>query len=110
MRIVVLLAIGLVHCTAAWAQFLPPAEFDHPYKGPVAIQHARSQDEVRESCRGMKFNLGIALGCSMVVAGTCLIVKVPDAEIRAHGHDPEVFMRHETGHCNGWPASHVGAR
>jgi hypothetical protein len=26
------------------------------------------------------------------------------------GYDPAVFIRHEIGHCNGWPATHKGAR
>jgi hypothetical protein len=58
----------------------------------------------------MTFNIGIALGCSQKIWDMCVIVKVPDAEIIAMGHDPEIFMRHEIGHCNGWPATHKGAR
>ena len=105
--------VFLALATQAQAQglrLLPPEEFDHPYKGPVVIQAVRSQAEVREFCPGMNFNLGIALGCSKVIVDTCLIVKVPDSDIRAAGHDPDVFMRHEMGHCNGWPATHRGAR
>ena len=40
----------------------------------------------------------------------CAIVKVSDDQIRAAGYDPEVFMRHELGHCNGWGSDHKGAR
>jgi hypothetical protein len=112
MRIVVLLAIGLVHCTAtsAFAQrLLPPEEFDFPDNGPVSIQEARSQEEVRKSCR-IPLGQITALGCTKVVWGICLIVKVSDEEIQSYGHDPDIFMRHEMGHCNGWPASHPGMR
>jgi hypothetical protein len=113
MRIVVLLAIGLSHCiaTSAFAQrgLLPPEEFDYPFTGPVRIQQVNSQNEVRQSCR-IPLGQITALGCAKVVWGTCLIVKVSDEEIQSYGHDPDVFMRHEHGHCNGWPASHPGMR
>ena len=103
------MAIGLVHCTAAWGQFLPPEEFDRPYNGQIFYQLARDQDHVREICRAA-FNSGKAPGCSRVYPDMCIIVKLSNADMRAIGIDPEVFMRHEIGHCNGWPASHKGAR
>jgi hypothetical protein len=111
MRIVVLLAIGLVHCTAtsAFGGVLPPEEFDHPFEGPVRIEEVRSQEEVRKSCR-IPFGQITALGCAKVVWGTCLIVKVSDEEIMSYSHHPDAFMRHEIAHCNGWPASHPGMR
>jgi hypothetical protein len=78
--------------------FLPPEEFDRPYEGRVVIQAAKDQDEVRRLCP--KFVFGIAaIGCAYQIPGTklCAIVKVSDDDIRAAGHDPDVFMRHEIG-------------
>jgi hypothetical protein len=107
--VVFLLALA-TQAHAQGLRLLPPEEFDRPYDGDVIYEAARDQDHVRALCRGMNFNLGVALGCSRVIMGVCYIIKVPDAEIRAVGHDPDVFMRHEMGHCNGWPAIHRGAR
>lgn len=108
-----LLAIGLSHCiaTSAQAQLLPPEEFDHPYDGHLMIEHARSEEEVRERCPGGNFPRH-ALACARVhkYAPMCIIVKVSDDTLRAHGYDPAVVMRHEIAHCNGWPADHKGAR
>ena len=111
MRIAVLLAIGLVYCTVAWAQFLPPEEFDRPFDGRIVIQEARDYDHVRELCPNMVFVM-TPLGCSNRIKGVklCGIVKVSDDQIRAAGHDPAIFMRHEIGHCNGWGPMHLGAR
>jgi hypothetical protein len=108
---IVLLAIGLVHCTAAWGQYLPPEEFDRPFNGRVIIQEARDSDEVRKLCPKAAFMIR-PLGCSFRIQGTyyCGIVKVPDEQIRDAGHDPAIFMRHEIGHCNGWGGDHKGAR
>jgi hypothetical protein len=101
----------LAIATQAYAQFLPPEEFDRPFDGRVVIQLARDQDEVRKLCPGMIFTME-PLGCSFRIRGLalCAIVKVSDDQIRAAGYDPEVFMRHELGHCNGWGSDHKGAR
>lgn len=103
MRITVIIALVML-ATGARAQmrFLPSEEFDHPYTdGPVTIYPMANQDEVRFHCNNAKFNLGVALGCARKIYKTCFIFKVSDEEIRAAGHNPGVFMRHEIGHCNG---------
>jgi hypothetical protein len=103
----------LILASPAQAQrgFLPPEEFDHPFEGRVVIQEAKDRDYVRRLCPNMPFTID-PLGCSYIFRGIrlCGIVKVPDEDIRAAGHDPEVFMRHELGHCNGWGSDHKGAR
>jgi hypothetical protein len=53
----------------------------------MVFQLARDQDEVRTLCPGMKFNLGVALGCSRAIMGMCLMVKVTDADIKAAAPD-----------------------
>jgi hypothetical protein len=111
MRITFTIALLITITISAQAQFLPPEEFDRPFDGRVVIQEARDGAEVRKLCPSMLFTI-TPLGCSYRIEGTnlCGIVKVSDDQIRAAGHDPEIFMRHERGHCNGWPADHRGAR
>jgi len=111
MRITFTIALLITITISAQAQFLPPEEFDRPFDGRVIIQEARDSDEVRKLCPKMAFMIR-PLGCSYRIQGTyyCGIVKVPDEQIRDAGHDPAIFMRHEHGHCNGWPADHRGAR
>jgi hypothetical protein len=36
----------------------------------------------------------------------CVIIIPTDDYIREHHQDPKSVIRHETGHCNGWPADH----
>lgn len=97
--------------TTASAQYLPPEEFDHPFDGRVVTQQAIDSDNVRKLCPGMNFTMQ-PIGCAYLIPPLrmCAIVKLPDDQIRAAGHDPAIFMRHELGHCNGWPANHKGAR
>jgi hypothetical protein len=101
----------LAHCTAAWGQYLPPEEFDRPYDGRIVIQEAGDDNEVRRLCPQFMFGVA-ALGCAYQIPGVklCAIVKISDEKIRAAGYDPEIFMRHERGHCLGWGADHKGAR
>jgi hypothetical protein len=108
MRITLAIAL-LAIATQAYAQFIPPEELDRPFDGRVVIQEAK--DQVRRLCPAMA-HFTVALGCSYIISGMNLyaIVKLPDDQIRVAGHDPEVFMRHEIGHCNSWPAHHPGAR
>jgi hypothetical protein len=113
MRILSVITFFLI-ASSAQAQgliLLPPEEFDRPFDGRIVIQEARDQDEVRKLCPNIVFTIG-ALGCAHLIPSIrlCAIVKVSDEQIRAAGHDPEIFMRHEIGHCNSWPAHHPGAR
>jgi hypothetical protein len=110
MRITLVAIARLTLAGSAWAQFLPPEEFDRPFEGRVVIQEAINSEEVRKLCHAV-FTM-VPLGCSyrMPSIKWCAIVKVPDDQIRAAGYDPDIFMRHEIGHCNGWPATHKGAR
>ena len=50
------------------------------------------------------------LGCNYRFPSQCVIFLADDKIIRAAGHDPDIVLRHETGHCNGWPANHEGGR
>jgi hypothetical protein len=43
-------------------------------------------------------------------SGECHILRADDETIRKHGWTPEIVLRHEIGHCNGWRGHHPGAR
>jgi hypothetical protein len=78
-------------------------------------REARDQDHVCELCPGAKFHPLIgALACTHgdpripFTPKMCLIVLSPDA-LRTAGFPLDLAVRHETAHCNGWPADHKGA-
>jgi hypothetical protein len=107
-RTAIIIAALLVS-SAAHAQYvngagLPPTEYDHPYKGKLTVTVMEDDTTIFENCR-------ISLiACAKRREGNCTIF-VRDAQyIKRRGYDPDWVMRHEIGHCNGWPASHAGAR
>lgn len=92
------------------AEWNPPARFDHPYKGEILVRQL-PQDKVFEACRVL-FNIyGIEAaayaeqrGCAILTSShSCLIVTIDKPYM---GTTPEAVLRHENGHCTGWPASH----
>ena len=97
----------LQHAVIRPPRYLPPEEYDYPYKGILVTTVAKNQNEVRKLCPWTPF---AALGCAFRYAGGCLIVLANEDTIRAAGEDPDVVRRHEIGHCNGWPAGHPNAR
>lgn len=78
---------------------LPPAQYDRPFAGKlivVKVSFARMQRICGAGrwwvCEGFTFGN---------INGVCKVyVTVRDARL----------IRHEVGHCNGWPAHHPGAR
>jgi hypothetical protein len=85
---------------------LPPLEYDYPYEGKLTIQRVNTVAELQDACNVTKW----LLGCSRPGATSCHIVLVADDVIRKWGWTPELMMRHEMGHCNGWPGDHRGQR
>src|SRR5262249_3691300 len=81
------------------ARLEPPAQYDHPYNGPV-VERVVPEAEVRSLCMSMGANLG-GVACSLHSNGTCYIVLPSDERAPA-----ATFRRHEIAHCNGWPANH----
>ena len=82
------------------AELEPPARYNHPYDGPVD-ERVMSAAKARALCMSMGTS-PFAAACSLVGAdGTCHIV-LPN-----NGTAPtSTYRRHETAHCNGWPADH----
>jgi hypothetical protein len=89
---------------------LPPERYDHPYKGHLTIQRATDEEMVRTCPAPLTLPKRIACAFPIPAANSCLIVLAPRATITAAGYSEEIIIRHEIGHCNGWPADHNGAR
>ena len=86
---------------------LPPLEYDHPTEDPVEIVDMESETELRGVCNYT--NSGLTLvGCAAVLPGLCRIYLGPRPAWA--GLTRNIVIRHETGHCNHWPADHPGAR
>ena len=106
MRLGVLLSALLI-CSQAYAgkndaEWNPPKRFDHPFKGKLTL-YRLPQKEVVRVCQNMP---GASLqqhGCSELKGNHCTVVIVDKTYM---GATPKSVLRHELGHCNGWPASH----
>ena len=111
MRKHILTAIGLLAITyPAQAQnVIPPEEFDHPYKGELKIFRSSSQDEIKSKCPASIFPYHLGCG-GRRASGECHILMADDDTIKKYGWTPEIVLRHEIGHCNGWSVDHKGAR
>ena len=86
---------------------LPPAEFDHEYTGKLTVLREDNYVFIRYVCKETVNPVACSYRTYDSVTGetlSCLILLGP----AAHG-DPKV-MRHELGHCAGWPNDHPGAR
>jgi hypothetical protein len=95
----------------AWGQnnvALPPAEFDHPHKGWLTIERISSQTELRGKCPYSPFPY--LLGCARHAMDVCYIFMADDEFLKKLKWPYEIVLRHETGHCNGWPSHHPGGR
>jgi hypothetical protein len=101
-----------VNYTGHWVwRSPPPPEFDKPYDGVLVIYRLPLAD-VQKICTDFGQNKH---ACSFVkqVAHfrigdrvTCFIMMPPDDVIDLYREDPKDIIRHETGHCNGWPLDH----
>jgi hypothetical protein len=77
----------------------PPAQYNHPYAGPV-VERVMPLAEVRALCTSQGASPR-SVACSWVNDGTCYMVLPSDEQAPV-----STYRRHETAHCNGWPASH----
>lgn len=92
------------------AEWNPPARFDHAYAGDLTVLRLH-QPEVVKACRALfaRYKIDAAAypnqhGCAAITSkASCLIITVDETFM---GAAPESVIRHETGHCNGWPANH----
>jgi hypothetical protein len=99
---------------------LPPLEYDHPFAGRLLVMLSCGQFCIRYLC---KREWPISLyGCAVPKyspwartvdpdgKADCIVIHATEAFIDASGLTLNLLMRHEIGHCNGWPSDHRGAR
>ena len=81
---------------------MPPQVYDHTPQMVIVDSVLSDIDAVTLSCRaaaqvtGMVMRVPQAQGCAILHDGKCFIWRIADADT----------LRHEYGHCNGWPADH----
>jgi hypothetical protein len=78
----------------------PPLAYDHAYKGKLEIFRSTAA-EVKERCAPYSSAYVHACALSFNHFTECQIYI--NEETR---YDVASIIRHETGHCNGWPGNH----
>lgn len=78
----------------------PPAKYDHVYDGNEEVFYETAA-AVKERCA--PFSNAVVHGCSYTFKGekTCHVYVSTESR-----YDQASILRHETGHCNGWPGNH----
>jgi hypothetical protein len=104
------LIILLLTTTVAWANNPlprnPPARWDHPYRG-ILIVVPGSAARIAKEC-GSPYLWACTFGN---IKGRCKVF-ISKVGVVAEGEgavDREGYanlLRHEIGHCNGWPGGH----
>lgn len=105
------LAAVLLMCSPALAgkaEWNPPARFDHAYSGKLSIVRLPPK-LVRKHCDNVLAKLGLGRatptqkGCAVQDKGSCKIWVI---DRPMWGTTTRAVIRHEMGHCNGWPGDH----
>jgi hypothetical protein len=78
---------------------IPPPEYDSTYKGKLAVTNMEDYGVIRFLCKS-----ATAIACTVHTWTDCLILLGPGT------WSSKDIMRHELGHCAGWPSDHPGAR
>lgn len=82
----------------------PPARFDHSYSGKMIVHRLPQAQIINVCAKVLGKRSMIQHGCSAKPKnGRCEIWIVDKTYMSA---TPEAVLRHERGHCNGWPANH----
>jgi hypothetical protein len=85
----------------------PPAKYDRPFNGVMRVDHdVAACIKMRSLVPGE-----IRLGCTdrrktADAEVLCVVHMLPDKELKRYGFSPERLLRHNIGHCNGWPDDH----
>ena len=91
------LVLCLFASPALATPLVPPSQFDHQYKGQIAVIEVKKQNVYGE-CGNPDLRRDVA-GCAWVSDnGDCIII-VATKSPRAN---KEEIFQHEQAHCNGW--------
>src|SRR5262245_61016927 len=77
------------------SNILPPVEYDHQYEGDLTIKMVPTLADLYRACS--VYNNPVLLACSYRYASDVM---------RERGWNTGLLLRHEIGHCNGWPGDH----
>jgi hypothetical protein len=83
---------------ALMQSFLPPSEYDKPYAGRLTRRFAPLA-EIKALCAQGQ------MACARVGSDACEII-IPELGGTITLALQNVMIRHEIGHCNGWPSDH----
>jgi hypothetical protein len=84
---------------------LPPLKYDHPYLGRLLVIVGGNQIETGFACHQVR--MPPILACTLPkYPGACLIIHALEDSIIETGTTLNIVLRHEIGHCNGWPEDH----
>lgn len=90
---------------------LPPIEFDHvPDKKLVMIKDVATEEELRTICRWPKTSAATLVGCADTKDPDVCHIYISGSIPSWAGLTRNIVIRHEMGHCNGWPGTHEGMR
>ena len=89
----------LVGCADTWE---PPSRFSGDYVGNLSVNTV-NQKNVDVVCQMLLGVQGDYRGCAWADAESCIVFA---ADETYKGASTEAILRHEIGHCNGWPAHH----
>lgn len=79
---------------------LPPVEYDHPFAGDLYVV------ESVEKCSPPDLH---RIACAEPHDTWC-VIRYEKEQATRWGWTVNLVMRHEIGHCNGWPGDHRGAK
>jgi hypothetical protein len=82
---------------------MPPPEYDHKFSGTVLI--TRITGSVKDEC-----SQKTDLGCARHVGNYYIVYIADDAMLTKYKWKYDWALRHEIGHCNGWPGNHPNAK
>jgi hypothetical protein len=86
---------------------LPPEQYDRFYDGDLTIRIVPDLISLYAACGMEKPGM---LACAWHNAKSCVIYMVEDRVMREKGYNTGILLRHEIGHCNGWPGDHPDRR
>src|SRR5262249_20102553 len=93
---------------------LPPPEYDHPYTGELLIIEVEKQQTLIDNCPTIYRNKPPntpAIACTIRHEKSCVVLiaskdQFPWFQMIHKSYSYENVLRHEIGHCNGWPGDH----
>lgn len=101
--------LGKVPASRVGERTLPPPEYDHHYEGHLILKLVDSHLELLTLCEKQRQPNTLACARRAVDGERCWVFMLSDEQIRKRGYTTEILLRHEIGHCNGWPGDHPNA-